>query len=461
MTSSPVSVLAVVTRGFTLLELLTTLIIILVLVGILIPTVKKMREKAQEASVKAQISSLDSAINRYQQDFSAFPGPLPRQLLYPTVDRHAVQPTTSPATTPLAEHHRRRKTSCSACSAGSQPRHGPAASHFDKSLIGRGPRSLNPANPKAYTAYIDGVLPVGRELPGRRRRGERLADPGNPRPLHQPAADPLPPRPGRRAAAWSRSKAHDSANSRVVSVPAGTPDAVRPPRDPRLHGDHRRQRQHRRRQDDQRERLQERHATPSPATRCRTALQTVTRPRRWTRATRRTTRTRTTRSRTSSNPSIPPTDTTTRRRQNATGTPRNKDRYILISAGVDRVYGTADDITNAGEAWWNNDAPRSPHDLSRDRRSTPRRLHADRDPHRVVIIVACVMAIALPMLSARARRAQDAGGGGPGGDRDRAGGVQGGLRRLPAPDGRDNTGFAMLGKAMFSPGAESAASCPR
>lgn len=33
---------------------------------------------------------------------------------------------------------------------------------------------------------------------------------------------------------------------------------------------------------------------------------------------------------------------------NATGTPRQKDRYILISAGRDRIYGTADDITNFG-----------------------------------------------------------------------------------------------------------------
>src|SRR6185503_14699993 len=68
--------------GFTMLELLTTLIIILVLVGILLPTVKKMREKSQEAAVKAQISSLDSAIARYQQDFHSFPGPLPRSRLY-------------------------------------------------------------------------------------------------------------------------------------------------------------------------------------------------------------------------------------------------------------------------------------------------------------------------------------------------------------------------------------------
>jgi type II secretory pathway pseudopilin PulG len=35
--------------------------------------------------------------------------------------------------------------------------------------------------------------------------------------------------------------------------------------------------------------------------------------------------------------------------QNATGTPRNKDTYILISAGRDRTYGTGDDVTNFGD----------------------------------------------------------------------------------------------------------------
>ena len=30
-------------------------------------------------------------------------------------------------------------------------------------------------------------------------------------------------------------------------------------------------------------------------------------------------------------------------------TPREKDRYILISAGSDRVYGTSDDITSFGD----------------------------------------------------------------------------------------------------------------
>jgi hypothetical protein len=42
---------------------------------------------------------------------------------------------------------------------------------------------------------------------------------------------------------------------------------------------------------------------------------------------------------------VPPTGTDA----NATGTPRAKDGYILISAGPDGYYGTLDDITSFGD----------------------------------------------------------------------------------------------------------------
>ncbi len=43
-----------------------------------------------------------------------------------------------------------------------------------------------------------------------------------------------------------------------------------------------------------------------------------------------------------------PTDTSTPAQTNLTSTARSKDTYILISAGPDRVYGTADDICSFG-----------------------------------------------------------------------------------------------------------------
>jgi prepilin-type N-terminal cleavage/methylation domain-containing protein len=49
------------------------------------------------------------------------------------------------------------------------------------------------------------------------------------------------------------------------------------------------------------------------------------------------------------NLSVQPTNMTTSDYVNRTGTPRAKDEYILISAGPDRTYGTADDITSFGD----------------------------------------------------------------------------------------------------------------
>ena len=52
------------------------------------------------------------------------------------------------------------------------------------------------------------------------------------------------------------------------------------------------------------------------------------------------------------NQSIPPTNTTSApiyEYLNATGSPRSKDEFIIISAGRDRTYGTADDVTSFGD----------------------------------------------------------------------------------------------------------------
>jgi type II secretory pathway pseudopilin PulG len=49
------------------------------------------------------------------------------------------------------------------------------------------------------------------------------------------------------------------------------------------------------------------------------------------------------------NSAITPTDTSTDNNCNYTGRPRSVDQFILISAGPDGVYGTADDISSAGD----------------------------------------------------------------------------------------------------------------
>jgi prepilin-type N-terminal cleavage/methylation domain-containing protein len=68
--------------GFTLVELLVTVGIIAVLIGILIPTVSVVRRTAQDADTRSLLAALAASVSAYQQDFAAFPGPIANEQLY-------------------------------------------------------------------------------------------------------------------------------------------------------------------------------------------------------------------------------------------------------------------------------------------------------------------------------------------------------------------------------------------
>ena len=323
--------------GFTMLELLTTLIIILVLVGILLPVVKKMREKAQEAAVKAQLSSLDSAINRYQQDFHAFPGPLPRGDLYPNL------------TPPVFDTNGTQLTNISGSEnlvlglmGGLAPR-AAGGFTFDPKLLGSGPRNLNPSNPKKYTAYIEGML----LSEGLYKDGAGTAVDSAIPEIMDKFSNSMPilylrAQIGAKGVVSIEGK--DSAGTMVIG-----PDSNSNPIPTQY---------------DVREILgytdgaqgsigegksisisEYKNAPGASATKLLHGIRTVKEAASFDKG-----------DATNytypydafpyfNNASIPPTDPT---KPNFSGTPRNKDRYLLISAGVDRVFGTADDITNAG-----------------------------------------------------------------------------------------------------------------
>ena len=64
-------------QAFTLIEVLVAIGVILVLVAILIPAVTYIRQSGYATATSAQIHALESAINSYYATFRAYPGPVP------------------------------------------------------------------------------------------------------------------------------------------------------------------------------------------------------------------------------------------------------------------------------------------------------------------------------------------------------------------------------------------------
>jgi prepilin-type N-terminal cleavage/methylation domain-containing protein len=66
-------------RGFTLMELLIVIGIIVVLAGLLFPVISGVRKAAHAASTASQLTGIRMAIESYYQDHHAYPGPLAQQ----------------------------------------------------------------------------------------------------------------------------------------------------------------------------------------------------------------------------------------------------------------------------------------------------------------------------------------------------------------------------------------------
>lgn len=145
-------------RGFTLIEILVVIGIIVVLLGILIPVVSKVRKSAQAATVQAQINDLQGSITQYQQDHGALPGPLPyNEIRRPTGFTMGVD-TNSAGTeydNDLEETQITMAENLVLGLAGGLELSPGGVVWYDPRLVGGGAMSLNPGNPKKGRAYID------------------------------------------------------------------------------------------------------------------------------------------------------------------------------------------------------------------------------------------------------------------------------------------------------------------
>jgi type II secretory pathway pseudopilin PulG len=60
-------------KAFTIVELLTSITIIALLLGILLPSISMIRTKAKETAQKAQFATMDMALDAFKQDYGDYP----------------------------------------------------------------------------------------------------------------------------------------------------------------------------------------------------------------------------------------------------------------------------------------------------------------------------------------------------------------------------------------------------
>jgi len=60
-------------KAFTIVELLTSVIIIALLLGLLLPSISMVRTKSKETSQKAQFATIDMALEAFKQDYGDYP----------------------------------------------------------------------------------------------------------------------------------------------------------------------------------------------------------------------------------------------------------------------------------------------------------------------------------------------------------------------------------------------------
>ncbi|HRK31383.1 MAG TPA: prepilin-type N-terminal cleavage/methylation domain-containing protein [Tepidisphaeraceae bacterium] len=159
--------------GFTLVELLIVIGIIVLLIGITIPVVGRVKSAAQEADTKGLIQALDGAIQNYYSNFKAYPGPIPDRLVYyqaatgtsfgfPGGFKITQSPgsgfdTSATNETNLHQNITGTENLVLGLLGGLKLNTSatPVALEYDPTLVGNGPASLNPANPKRYGALGD------------------------------------------------------------------------------------------------------------------------------------------------------------------------------------------------------------------------------------------------------------------------------------------------------------------
>jgi prepilin-type N-terminal cleavage/methylation domain-containing protein len=138
-----------VRAGFTLIELLTVVGIIVVLIAILLPVVASVQRKAREADTSAEINRLATAAQNYYNDYRAYPGPVADNKII-GFNGLSLNPNIIGVSGVTASENL-----LLGLLGGLFATPGTNTITYDPNLVGKGPQSLNPLTPKQSNPYTD------------------------------------------------------------------------------------------------------------------------------------------------------------------------------------------------------------------------------------------------------------------------------------------------------------------
>jgi prepilin-type N-terminal cleavage/methylation domain-containing protein len=335
--------------GFTLVELLVVIGIIVLLVGILLPVVNGVRRSAWNAAAQQQVSRLTSAIEAYNQEFGAYPGPLSNDQVITATNLPTVFTSGGGGGGAALTRVTMPENLVLGLIGGLELPAGATAPVYNELRIKNrmGPMGLNPASPKGYKVYFE-ASPAELSLDSLLQNGSNKnfrSDQGGPAATDSQIPEIVDPFPDRLPVLYLRARKgapgvvsnnnqpakyqYDLMQISPYTLPRATTPGANgaPPSGIGGSGPH-----------------------GLAALGTPTLLKNINMPEApW------------------KGPKTGPPNGTdgapaydaipyfmhsqlnsTGAPANATATPRQKDTYILISAGKDRVYGTRDDITNFG-----------------------------------------------------------------------------------------------------------------
>jgi prepilin-type N-terminal cleavage/methylation domain-containing protein len=140
-------------RGFTLVEMLTVIGIIVLLVSILLPVVSAVRVKGHVADTQAMLARIAAGIEAYSADHHAYPGPLHNGQIY----NGGIPAVIDGIDTSEQKQITQSENLVLGLLGGLLPQANKDNPKYDKDAVGNGPASLNRNNPKKYRAYMDKV----------------------------------------------------------------------------------------------------------------------------------------------------------------------------------------------------------------------------------------------------------------------------------------------------------------